>query len=152
MPTPSPPVTTDRKTHPAERAHVRNPLHVSSSNEWPAASRRRTPGSSTLHPLFPPVVHAGRSVQEENYVSPTCKPRQFKKVNRIYIGVLSSTTFTYSYVFMLESFLDLSECDRTLTHSVLLSQTLSVQIICILLKPADCLLWVLVSRRQWDKH
>ena len=83
MPTPSPLVTTDCKTRPGERAHVRNPLHVSSSNEWPAASCRRMHGSSTLHPLFPPVVHAGRLVQEENYASPTCKPRQFKKGNRI---------------------------------------------------------------------
>ena len=51
----------------------------------------------------------------------------------IYIGVPSSTTFTYSYVFMFESF-DLSECDRTLTPSMLLPQILSIQIICILLK------------------
>ena len=50
-----------------------------------------------------------------------------------YIGVLSSTTFTYSYDFMFESF-DLSECDRTLTTSVLIPQILSIQIICILLK------------------
>ena len=51
----------------------------------------------------------------------------------IYIGVLSSTTFTYSYVFMFEYF-DISECDRTLTPSMLLPQILSIQIICILLK------------------
>ena len=50
-----------------------------------------------------------------------------------YISVLSSTTFTYSYVFSFESF-ELSECDRTLTSLCFLSQTLSVQIICILLK------------------
>ena len=50
----------------------------------------------------------------------------------IYTGVLSSTAFTYSYVFSLESF-ELSECDRTLTSLCFLSQTLSLQIICILL-------------------
>ena len=50
-----------------------------------------------------------------------------------YTCVLSSTTFTYSYVFLLES-VDLSECDQTLTSSMLLSQILSIQIICILLK------------------
>ena len=50
-----------------------------------------------------------------------------------YTSVLSSTTFTYSYVFSFESF-ELSECDRTLTSLCFLSQTLSVQIICILLK------------------
>ena len=49
------------------------------------------------------------------------------------ICVLSSTTFIYSYVFMFESF-NLSECDRTLTPSMLLPQILSIQIICILLK------------------
>src|SRR3954469_4743729 len=46
---------------------------------------------------------------------------------------MSSTTFTYSYVFLVESF-ELSECDRTLISVCFLSQTLSVQIICILLK------------------
>src|SRR4051812_39790601 len=46
---------------------------------------------------------------------------------------MSSTSFTYSYVFMLESF-DLSECDWTPTSSMLLPQILSIQIICILLK------------------
>ena len=46
---------------------------------------------------------------------------------------LSSTAFTYSYVFLVESF-ELSECDRTLISLCFLSQTLSVQIICILLK------------------
>ena len=51
----------------------------------------------------------------------------------IHISVLSSTTFTYSYVFLVESF-ELSECDRTLISLCFLSQTLSVQIICILLK------------------
>ena len=50
-----------------------------------------------------------------------------------YICVLSSTAFTYSYVFLFESF-DLSECDRTLTSLWFLSQILSIQIICILLK------------------
>ena len=50
-----------------------------------------------------------------------------------YVSVLSSTTFTYSYVFSFESF-GLSECDRTLTSLCFLSQTLSLQIICILLK------------------
>ena len=50
-----------------------------------------------------------------------------------YNCVLSSTAFTYSYVFLLESF-DLSECDRTPTSSMLPSQILSIQIICILLK------------------
>ena len=50
-----------------------------------------------------------------------------------YICVLSSTAYTYSYVFSFESF-ELSECDRTLISLCLLSQTLSVQIICILLK------------------
>ena len=49
-----------------------------------------------------------------------------------YISVLSSTAFTYSYVFSFESF-ELSECDRTLTSLCFLSQTLSIQIICILL-------------------
>ena len=52
-----------------------------------------------------------------------------------YISVLSSTSFTYSYDFMFESF-DLSECDRTLTPSMLLPQILSIQIICIQLKPS----------------
>ena len=51
----------------------------------------------------------------------------------IYTSVLSSTAFTYSYVFKIGSF-ELSECDRTLTSLCFLSQTLSVQIICILLK------------------
>ena len=51
----------------------------------------------------------------------------------IYTSVLSSTTFTYSYVFLVESF-ELSECDWTLISLCFLSQTLSVQIICILLK------------------
>ena len=51
----------------------------------------------------------------------------------IYTSVLSSTAFTYSYVFLVESF-ELSECDRTLISLCFLSQTLSVQIICILLK------------------
>ena len=51
----------------------------------------------------------------------------------IYTSVLSSTTFAYSYVFLVESF-ELSECDRTLISLCFLSQTLSVQIICILLK------------------
>ena len=46
---------------------------------------------------------------------------------------MSSTAFTYSYVFSFESF-ELSECDRTLTSLCFLSQTLSLQIICILLK------------------
>ena len=49
------------------------------------------------------------------------------------ICALSSTAFTYSYAFLFESF-DLSECDRTLTPSMLLPQILSAQIICILLK------------------
>ena len=51
----------------------------------------------------------------------------------IYASVLSSTTFTYSYVFVVESF-ELSECDRTPTSLCFLSQTLSLQVICILLK------------------
>ena len=51
----------------------------------------------------------------------------------IYTSVPSSTAFTYSYVFLFESF-ELSECDRTLTSLCFLSQTLSLQIICILLK------------------
>ena len=51
----------------------------------------------------------------------------------IHTSTLSSTTFTYSYVFLVESF-ELSECDRTLISPCFLSQTLSVQIICILLK------------------
>ena len=46
---------------------------------------------------------------------------------------MSSTALTYSYDFMFESF-DLSECDQTLTPSVILPQNLSIQIICILLK------------------
>ena len=50
-----------------------------------------------------------------------------------YISVLSSTAYTYIYVFSFESF-GLSECDRTLTSSMLLPQILSIQIICILLK------------------
>ena len=50
-----------------------------------------------------------------------------------YICVLSSTTFTYSYVSSFEYF-GLSECDRTLTSSMLLPQILYIQIICILLK------------------
>ena len=53
-----------------------------------------------------------------------------------YICVLSSTAFTYSYVFLLESFF-LSEYDRTLSSSMLLPQILSIQIICILLKPSN---------------
>ena len=51
----------------------------------------------------------------------------------IYTSILSSKAFTYSYVFTVESF-ELSECDRTLTSLCFLSQTLSLQIICILLK------------------
>ena len=51
----------------------------------------------------------------------------------IYTSVLSSTAFTYSYVFKIESF-ELSECDRTVISLCFLSQTLFVQIICILLK------------------
>ena len=51
----------------------------------------------------------------------------------IYTSILSSTAFTCSYVFLVESF-ELSECDRTLISLCLLSQTLSIQIICILLK------------------
>ena len=51
----------------------------------------------------------------------------------IYTSVLSSTSFTYSYVYTVESF-ELSECDRTLTSLCFLSQTLSLQVICILLK------------------
>ena len=51
----------------------------------------------------------------------------------IHTSVLSSITFTYSYVFLVESF-ELSECDRTLTSLCFLSQILSLQIICILLK------------------
>ena len=51
----------------------------------------------------------------------------------IHTSVLSSTTFTYSYVFLVESF-ELSECDRTPISLCFLSQILSVQIICILLK------------------
>ena len=50
-----------------------------------------------------------------------------------YISVLSSTAFTYSYVFLFESF-ELSECDRTLTSPCFLPQTLSLQVICTLLK------------------
>ena len=38
-----------------------------------------------------------------------------------YISVLSSTAFTYSYIFSFESF-ELSECDRTLTYLCSLSQ------------------------------
>ena len=56
----------------------------------------------------------------------------------IYTSILSSTTFTYSYVFICESF-ELSECDRTLISLCFLSQTLSVQIICILLKLSNVL-------------
>ena len=51
----------------------------------------------------------------------------------IYTSVLSSTAFTYSYVFLFESF-ELSECDRTLNSLCSLSQTPSLQVICILLK------------------
>ena len=51
----------------------------------------------------------------------------------IYTSVLSSTAFTYSYVFLVKSF-ELSECDRTLISLCFLSQTLSLQVICILLK------------------
>ena len=51
----------------------------------------------------------------------------------IYTSVLSSTAFTYSYVFLVESF-ELSECDRTLISLCFLSQILSLQVICILLK------------------
>ena len=50
-----------------------------------------------------------------------------------YICVQSPTALTYSYIFLFESF-GLSECDRTLTSSMLLPQILSIQIICILLK------------------
>ena len=53
-----------------------------------------------------------------------------------YSSVLSSTAFTYSYVISFESF-ELSECDRTLISLCSLSQPLSVQIICILLKPSN---------------
>ena len=59
---------------------------------------------------------------------------KFQLIFMIYFtSILSSTSFTYSYVFIVESF-ELSECDRTLISLCLLSQTLSVQIICILLK------------------
>ena len=51
----------------------------------------------------------------------------------IYTSVLSSTSFTYSFVF-LRLLIEISECDRTLISLCFLSQTLSVQIICILLK------------------
>ena len=53
-----------------------------------------------------------------------------------YICVLSSTAFTYSYVFLFESF-ELNECDWTLTSLCFLPQILSIQIICILLKPSN---------------
>ena len=56
----------------------------------------------------------------------------------IYTSVLSSTTFTYSYVFIVESF-ELSECDRTLTSLCFLPQTLSLQVICILVKLSNVL-------------
>ena len=57
----------------------------------------------------------------------------------IYTSVLSSTAFTYSYVLTVEYF-ELSECDRTLISLCLLSQTLSVHIICILLKLSNVFL------------
>ena len=63
----------------------------------------------------------------------TCLHDYLHYVDYIYTSVLSSTSFTYSYVFIVESF-ELSECDRTLTSLCFLSQTLSLQIICILLK------------------
>ena len=63
----------------------------------------------------------------------TCLHDYLHYVDYICTGVLSSTAFTYSYAFLFESF-ELSECDRTLTSLCFLSQTLSLQIICILLK------------------
>ena len=63
----------------------------------------------------------------------TCLHDYLHYVDYIYTSILSSTAFTYSYVFLFESF-ELSECDRTLTSLCFRSQTLSVQIICILLK------------------
>ena len=70
----------------------------------------------------------------------TCLHDYLLCVEYIYTSVLSSTTFTYRYVFSFESF-GLSECDRTLTSLCFLSQTLSLQIICILLKLSNIFCW-----------
>ena len=69
----------------------------------------------------------------------------------IYTSILSSTTFTYSYVFIVESF-ELSECDRTLISLCLLSQTLSVQIICIMLKLSNVFSTSLSAEDTETKH
>ena len=63
----------------------------------------------------------------------TCLHDYLHYVDYIYTSVLSSTAFTYSYVFLVESF-ELSECDQTLISLCFLSQILSLQVICILLK------------------
>ena len=67
-----------------------------------------------------------------------------------YISVLSSTAFTYSYVFSFESF-ELSECDWTLISlcyhlkSIYPNHMHSIETV-------ECLRCVLVSRRYRDKH
>ena len=63
----------------------------------------------------------------------TCLHDYLHYADYIDTSVLSSTSFTYNYVFLFESF-ELSECDRTLVPLCFLSQALSIQIICILLK------------------
>ena len=68
-----------------------------------------------------------------------------------YISVLSSTIFTYSYVFSFESF-DLSECDRTLTSSMLSTSNSIYPNHMHSVETVECRLCVLVSRRYRDKH
>ena len=67
-----------------------------------------------------------------------------------YISVLSSTKFTYSYVFSFESF-ELSECDRTLTSLCFLLKSIYPNHMHSI-ETVKCLLCVLVSRRHRDKH
>ena len=69
----------------------------------------------------------------------------------IYSSVLSSTAFTYSYVFLVESF-ELSECDRTLNSLCSLSQNSISPSHMHSIETVECLHCVLVSRRYKDNH
>ena len=72
-------------------------------------------------------------------------------VDYIYTSVLSSTTFTYNYVFLFESF-ELSECDRTPNFSMLsISNSISPSHMHSI-ETVECLLCILVSRRYRDNH
>ena len=67
-----------------------------------------------------------------------------------YTWVLSSTTFTYSYVFLFES-LELSACDRTRTSLCFLLKSIYPNHMHSI-ETVECLRCVLVSRRYRDKH